>query len=138
MDTQMTLPPPPAEIRTPGTLARALRAPFEARTWRETFHLLFNLPVGIATFTVVVTGFATGIGMLITLVGIPIVFLTMYLSRWMASVERGRAKLFLDTDVRSAYRPDPPRDTWWRVHVARISDPATWTRHQVSLGGSGR
>jgi signal transduction histidine kinase len=126
MDTQMTLPPPPAEIRSPGTLARALRAPFEARTWRETFHLLFNLPVGIATFTVVVTGFATGIGMLITLVGIPIVFLTMYLSRWMASVERGRAKLFLDTDVRSAYRPDPPRDTWWRVHVARISDPATW------------
>lgn len=126
MDTQMTLPPPPAQVRDPGMLARALRAPFEARSWRETFHLLFNLPVGIATFTIMVTGFATGFGMLITLVGIPILFLTMYLSRWMASVERARSRLFLDTDVRPAYRPDPPRDTWWRVHVSRISDPATW------------
>src|SRR5512141_2997721 len=126
MDTQMILPPPPAEIRATGPMARVLRAPFEPRTWRETFHLLFNLPVGIATFTILVTGFATGLGMLITLLGIPIIVATMYVSRWMASLERGRAKLFLDADVRPAYRPDPPRDKWWRVHLARFTDPATW------------
>jgi signal transduction histidine kinase len=126
MDTHMTLPPPPAELRSSGPAARALRAPFEARTWRETFHLLFNLPVGIATFVVIVTGFATGVGMAITLLGIPIVFATMYVSRWMASVERARADLLLGVDVHPAYRPDPPRDKWWRVHVARIADPATW------------
>jgi Putative sensor len=62
MDTQMTLPPPPAQVQTPGVLARALRAPFEARTWRETLHLLLNMPVGIATFTILVTGFATASG----------------------------------------------------------------------------
>lgn len=122
----MILPPPPAEIRATGLMARVLRAPFEPRTWRETFHLLFNLPVGIATFTILVTGFATGLGMLITLLGIPIIVATMYVSRWMASLERGRAKLFLDADVRPAYRPDPPRDKWWRVHLARFTDPATW------------
>ncbi|HEU4355814.1 MAG TPA: sensor histidine kinase [Actinomycetota bacterium] len=126
MDTQMTLPPPPAAVTTPNPVLRALRAPFEARTWRETFHLLFNLPVGIATFTVVVTGFATGLGMLITLLGIPIIFATMYLSRWMASIERGRARLFLGVEVPPAYRPDPPPDKWWRAHVARFTDPATW------------
>ena len=24
-------------------------------------------------------------------------------------------------------KADPPRDTWWRVHLARAKDPATWT-----------
>jgi signal transduction histidine kinase len=107
-------------------VVRALRAPFEARTWRETLHLLLNLPVGIVTFTVVVTGLATGLGMLITLVGIPIIFATMYLSRGMGAVERARARVFLDVDVPAPYRADPPADTWWRVHVARFTDPATW------------
>jgi signal transduction histidine kinase len=107
-------------------VARALRAPFEARTWRETLYLLLNLPLGIVTFTVIVTGFATGLGMLITLVGIPIIVLTIYVSRWMGSVERARARAFLGIDVPRPYRPDPPSDKWWRVPVARISDPATW------------
>jgi signal transduction histidine kinase len=126
MDTTMELPPPPAQVRTPGPVARALRAPFEVRTWRETLYLLVNLPVGIVTFTLVVTGFATGLGMLITLLGIPIIFATMYVSRWMGSVERARAKALLHVDVPAPYRADPPRDKWWRVHVARFTDPATW------------
>jgi len=122
----MTISPPPAQARTRNPVARALRAPFEARTWLETLHLLLNLPVGIVTFTVVVTGFATGFGLLITLVGIPIIFATMYLSRGMGQVERGRVKAFLKVDVPAPYRADPPRDKWWRQHVARFSDPATW------------
>jgi signal transduction histidine kinase len=126
MDTTMTFPPPPAPAATRGPVARAFRAPFEARTWRETLNLLLNLPVGIVTFTIVVTGFATGIGMLITLVGIPIILLTIYVSRWMGTVERARARGLLGIDVPRPYRPDPPSDKWWRVPVARSSDPATW------------
>jgi signal transduction histidine kinase len=126
MDTTMGFPPPPARAATRSPVARALRAPFEARTWRETLYLLLNLPLGIVTFTVIVTGFATGLGMLITLVGIPIIVLTIYVSRWMGSVERARARAFLGIDVPRPYRPDPPSDKWWRVPVARISDPATW------------
>lgn len=123
----MTLPPPPAQVGAPNPLARALRAPFEARTWKETLHLLLNLPFGIATFTIVVTGFALGFGMLITLVGIPILIGMLYVSRGMGTVERVRAGLLLDLDVPRPYRPDPPRDRWWRPYVARLTDPATWT-----------
>lgn len=122
----MTISPPPAQVRSRNPVVRALRAPFEARTWRETFHLLINLPVGIVTFTLVVTGLATGLGLLITLIGIPIIFATMYLSRGMGRLERGRAKVFLKVDVPAPYRADPPRDRWWRQDVARFSDPATW------------
>lgn len=129
----MTLPPPPAQVRTPNPVVRALRAPFEARTWRETLYLLLNLPVGIVTFTVIVTGFATGFGMLITLVGIPIIFATMYLSRGMGTIERARAKALLDVEVPAPYRPDPEPDKWWRVHVARFTDPATWVEVGYNL-----
>jgi signal transduction histidine kinase len=129
----MTLPPPPAQVRTANPVVRALRAPFEARTWRETLYLLLNLPVGIVTFTVIVTGFSTGFGMLITLIGIPIIFATMYLSRGMGTIERARARALLGVDVPAPYRPDPPADKWWRVHVARFTDPATWVEVGYNL-----
>jgi signal transduction histidine kinase len=127
MDTSMTLPPPPVQVPSPNPLVRALRAPFEPRTWKETTHLLLNMPVGIATFTIIVTGFATGLGLLITLIGIPILIAMLYVSRAMGWFERGRAKLLLDLDVPSPYRPEPSRDRWWRPFVSRVTDPATWT-----------
>ena len=122
----MTLPPPPATSTSPNPLARALRAPFELRTWKETLHLLLNMPIGVATFTIIVTGFATGFGLLITLIGIPILIAMLYVSRAMGWFERGRAKALLDLDVPSPYRPDPQRDTWYRPFLSRASDPATW------------
>ena len=85
------------------------------------------MPIGIATFTIVVTGFALGFGLLITLVGIPILIAMLYVSRAMGWFERGRAKLLLDVDVPPPYRPDPTSDRWWRVPVSRMTDPATWT-----------
>jgi signal transduction histidine kinase len=127
MDTSMTLPPPPIEVRNPNPFVRALRAPFELRTWKETTHLLLNMPIGIATFTIIVTGFALGFGMLITLIGIPILIGMLYVSRAMGWFERGRAKLLLGLDVPSPYRPSPPRDTWWRPFLSKVTDPATWT-----------
>jgi signal transduction histidine kinase len=125
MDTTMTIPPPPT-APSPNPLVRALRAPFELRTWKETIHLLLNMPIGIATFTIIVTGFALGFGLLITLVGIPILFALLYVSRAMGTFERVRAALLLDAEVPRPYRQDPPKDGWWRVHLARATDPATW------------
>jgi signal transduction histidine kinase len=126
MTDSMTLQPSAAPTRARDALVRALRAPIEARTWRETLHLLLNLPVGIVVFTVIVTGVSTGLGLLITLIGIPILYVTMILSRGLATIERERARALLHVDVPPAYRPDPPRDTWWRVPLARVTDPAAW------------
>jgi signal transduction histidine kinase len=126
MDTTMTLPPPPTTSTNPSPLSRALRAPFELRTWKETLHLLLNMPIGVATFTFIVTGFATGFGLLITLIGIPILIAMLYVSRGMGWFERLRAAALLDIHVPSPYRPDPPRDTWYRPFLSKASDPATW------------
>ena len=72
------------------------------------------------------TGFALGFGLLITLIGIPILIAMLYVSRAMGWFERLRAALLLDVEVPSPYRPDPPRDTWCRPFLSRASDPATW------------
>lgn len=128
MQTKLPLPAAPSTTApSSNPLVRALRAPFEARTWKETLHLLLNMPVGIATFTIVVTGISLGFGLAITLIGIPILIGMLYVSRAMGAFERGRAALLLDTTIPSPYRADPPRDKWWRLYTARASDPATWT-----------
>ncbi|MGH2637423.1 MAG: sensor domain-containing protein, partial [Actinomycetota bacterium] len=107
-------------------MPRALRAPVQARTWRETLYLLLNLPVGIVTFTVAMTFWALGIGLLTAaLIGIPILIATIYVSRAMAGVERARAKALLGVDVPAPYRPAPV-GTWWRVQFDRFKDPATY------------
>jgi len=46
--------------------------PFRLQAWKELAYLLLGLPVGVVTFTVVVTGVALGVSLLITLVGIPV------------------------------------------------------------------
>ena len=78
------------------------RAVFAARTWRETLYLLLDLVVGVVGFTFVVTGLSLGAGLLITLVGIPILGLTVLGCRGAAWLERRRARL-IDLEL-----PDPP------------------------------
>lgn len=133
MDTQTTISEPTFPARRSNPIARGLLAPFSARTWKETIHLLLNLPFGIATFMLVVTGFSLGFGLFITLIGIPILIAMLYVTRGIGVVERLRAKLLLDVDVPNPHRPDPPRDRWWRIPVARASDPATWTEIAYGL-----
>ena len=49
------------------------------------------MPIGIATFTIIVTGFALRFGLLITLVGIPILIAMLYVSRAMGWFEQAAA-----------------------------------------------
>ena len=43
-------------------MLRLFRPLIRARTWKETLHLLIDLPLGIAWFTIIVTGVALGVG----------------------------------------------------------------------------
>jgi hypothetical protein len=70
-----------------------------ARTARELGYVLLGLPVGIATFTLGVTGLSLGVGLAVTLVGIPVILLTLLATRWVARLERHRARLVIDTPV---------------------------------------
>src|SRR3954465_11997626 len=71
---------------TPGT-ARRHRA---RQLGADSVYLLTGFPIAIVSFSVLVSFFATGASLLITLVGLPILVLTWLLARPFARLERGR------------------------------------------------
>ena len=111
-------------------------APFEAgpiagagvvsSTWFAFVHLLVNLPLGIVYFVVIVTGVALGTGLLITLIGIPVLIGTGWMVRTMGNIERARMNGFLGTTLRDPYREAAPAAGWIARLAAIGKDPATW------------
>ena len=98
----------------------------QSRTYLETVDLLLDLVVGTLWFTVFTTLVATGAGLLITLVGLPILTATFYLARAAAHAERARVRAFLGADIAApAYKP-PKSDGIWHRLVAPFSDRTTW------------
>ncbi len=86
-----------------GTLFRPL---VQARTWKETLHLLIDLPLGIAWFTIIVTGIALGAGLIpLMLIGLVVLFLTLQFVRVVSAIERARAKALLDADIANPFLP---------------------------------
>ncbi|MCX4908026.1 sensor histidine kinase [Streptomyces sp. NBC_00878] len=80
-------------------LPAALRAPFEARSWRELGYLMLSLPLSIIMFTFAVTMSALGAGLLITFLGIPVLAAALAGCRGFGALERTRARGLLGLDV---------------------------------------
>ncbi|MFF4726163.1 sensor histidine kinase [Streptomyces mirabilis] len=83
-----------------------LRAPIEARSWREFGYVMSGLPVGILMFTFAVTMFSLGMGLLITFLGIPVLAAALAGVRGFGALERARARGLLGIDVAA---PEPLR-----------------------------
>jgi putative sensor protein len=78
----------------------ALRPLITARGWTQLTHHLLGLPLGIAYFIWLVTGISTGLGLAITIVGIPLLTLVLAATRPLLMFERGLANALLGGDVR--------------------------------------
>lgn len=93
---------------------------------RDTAYLLTGLPLALVSFVVLVTGLSLGVGMLITLVGLPILVVTLLAGRLFAAVERWRVEQVTGELVTAAYRPDDPAAgplrRWWE----RLRDTQAW------------
>ncbi len=95
------------------------------RALRETLQLLLDLPFGILGFVLVVTGLSVGVGMLITLVGIPILVGTLLAARGLGLADRARANWLLRLDVPRPGRR-PAATGFLRQLVAPMRDSANW------------
>ncbi|HEX6285938.1 MAG TPA: sensor domain-containing protein [Acidimicrobiia bacterium] len=71
----------------------------DRRTYGTLLYLLLGLPLGIVGFVVMVTGFALGIGLLITLLGIPVLLATLVVVRGLADTERRLAWSLLGAPI---------------------------------------
>ena len=87
-------------------LPAALRAPLEARSWREFGYLMLSLPISIIMFTFAVTMMPLGVGLLITFLGIPVLAAALAGCRGLGALERARARTLLGLDVAA---PEPLR-----------------------------
>ncbi|MEV8016737.1 sensor domain-containing protein [Streptomyces sp. NPDC086554] len=83
-----------------------LRAPFEARAWKELGYVLLSLPISIVTFTYAITMLSLGAGLLITFVGIPVLAAGLAGCRGIGALERVRARSLLGVEVAN---PEPLR-----------------------------
>jgi signal transduction histidine kinase len=107
-------------------LARFLHPFVEARTYLETIHLWLDLVVGVFWFSVLTTLIASGVSLLITLVGLPILTGTFLLARGGAFVERRRLALFLGAAIEQPGRRAHADDRGFRRLIAPFRDRTTW------------
>ncbi len=73
----------------------------EGKTYLSMFYLLLSFPLGIIYFVFIVTGLSLGLGLAITLLGIPILFLTLLLWRVFAKFEIILAESMLNIKIHS-------------------------------------
>ncbi|MEU9295393.1 sensor domain-containing protein [Streptomyces sp. NPDC048266] len=108
-------------------LPAAIRAPFEARTWRALLHVLIGLPLSVCWFALSVAFVSAGAGLLITFLGVPILAGALAMCRGFGAVERARARGLLDLDVRA---PEPVR--------GRTGGAFSWMGAMLKSGASWR
>lgn len=102
-----------------------LAAYADRRTWRTAAYLALGLPLGVLGFVVLVTGLSLGLGLLVTLLGIPVLVATVLVARTLASFERRLAWSLLDA-------PMP-------LGGGRITDESSgglWRRLRAMFGGA--
>ncbi|MYU24293.1 sensor domain-containing protein [Streptomyces sp. SID8352] len=107
--------PPPARFAYDGT------------TWREIAHLLANLPMALIGFIYVVTVLATGIGLTVTVVGLPLLALGLLGARGIGKLERARARALLGVRVdEPSPLPTHTADGFLPRLWMALKDPVGW------------
>ncbi|MFD9130349.1 sensor histidine kinase [Kitasatospora sp. NPDC059571] len=96
------------------------------RLWREVQHLLVNLPLGIAGFVVTVVMLSVGLGLAVTVVGLPLLALGLAGSRRLGALARRRARYALGSDVAEAGPLVPTRPGVAGWVIACLTDGLSW------------
>ncbi len=104
---------------------RLLRRMFSVEPWVAAAFMILSFALGLFWFCLLVPMIATGLGTLVTLIGLPI--LALSLAAWIAGarVERWRVKAFFGESIADPYRPLPAGSLWAKFK-ARLGDAATW------------
>jgi hypothetical protein len=91
----------------------------------DSLYVLTGLPLALVSFVVLVAGLALGIGLLITLLGIPVAALTLSVARWFAAVERARLPRVLGHAVSAPPYPQHEGQGLAR-RFGQLRDPQSW------------
>ena len=92
---------------------------------RDIVFLIVNLPIAVAAFVVVVTGFTVGVSLLIIWVGIPVLVLTLGIARGFAQLERSRIRTCEQRALPDVYYRSTDGNLGRRL-LAVLGDPQYW------------
>jgi signal transduction histidine kinase len=124
--TERITPTSPPDEPSDGDRLPAARLALDRRTWLEIAHLLANLPASIIGFVYVVTMLATGAGLAVTVVGLPLLAAGLRGSRQLGKAERARARRLLGLRIDEP-SPLPVRRTGFFGWLwSSLKDPVGW------------
>jgi Putative sensor len=94
------------------------------QTYLNMAYLLLTYILGIFYFTVLVTGISLGFGLVITLIGIPILVGMIFLWRAFAKFEIYQAKNILNINIQ--YKKSKRIENFWKKIEHTLKDSFTW------------
>jgi hypothetical protein len=112
---------------TADPIARIFRSPFQARSFTNLVYLLLSFPLGLAYFVFLVTALSLGIGLSITIVGLPLLGLTFLASWGLTALERRMAISLLGAEVPPMGPLGSGGQGFWADVRQLFSNPVTWT-----------
>lgn len=118
---------PPQPKKRPSLAGRFFGVAADPYTYGSLFYMLLALGTGIFYFTWVVTGASLSLGLLVLIVGIPLLLLFLMSVRLLSLVEGRIVETLLG--VRMPRRPlYTQRDKPWLTRIGELfTDPRTWT-----------
>ncbi len=98
----------------------------DPQSYLNILYLLLAFPLGTIYFVFLVTGLSLGFGLLITLIGIPILLLVLGGSWALCGFERGIATALLKEEILSSSEQPTSQGLWARLKE-HLTDRVTWT-----------
>ncbi len=130
-----TVTPPPyaagaaaaaAPAAAPGALRQIFGVFADPAVWKALVYMLISLGTGIVYFTIVVTGISMSAGMMVLIVGIPLLLLVLGLVRAMSLFEGRLVEVLLGTRMPRRPRSTPPDMGFFQRIGFWLSDGRTW------------
>ncbi|MFI8457319.1 sensor histidine kinase [Kitasatospora sp. NPDC085464] len=107
--------------------ARMERPPlYGARMWHRAGHLLLNLPLGIAGFVLAVTTLSVGLGLSVTVVGLPLLAVGLAAQRSLGALGRRRARAAYGSGIDEPGPVRPRRPGVVGYTIAHLTDLLNW------------
>ncbi|MFF3769585.1 sensor histidine kinase [Streptomyces sp. NPDC002232] len=109
-----------------------LRLAYGKETWKEIAFLLSNLFTALAGFVYAVVSIALGVGLAVTVIGLPLLALGLGGARLLGRSERARARALLGVKVAEP-SPPPSRGGFFGWLWSRLTDPVAWRTQLYGL-----
>ncbi|MCC8617241.1 sensor domain-containing protein [Xanthomonas vesicatoria] len=118
---------PPLPPKRPSLIGKFFGVAADPRTYGALFYMLLSLLTGVFYFTWVVTGVSLSLGLLILIIGVPLLVLFFGSVRVLSLVEGRLVETLLG--VRMPRRPRHPgvQDGWLQRVAAMFTDVRTWS-----------